>query len=142
MNGPFSIPESNVPEIPTLRRYWNDANFREELEAERNAEMKRINEEITANAEAARQKRIAASDNSLSLAYYSRIIVDRIRDALKKFASDVTVSEHRFNSISTAHQVIVEFDGQPYRVVLAPIDCPVRIGSQLADEHFTGGIVA
>lgn len=79
---------------------------------------------------------------SISLPYYSGLIVKTISAALRKFTDDVTVSEHRQNHIYGAHQVIVEFDGQPYRVVLAPIDCPVRIGSQLADEHFTGGIVA
>lgn len=54
-------PEDNgvkVPDISILRRYWNDAEFRAEIAAERDARMKQINAEISFNMEAARLERI------------------------------------------------------------------------------------
>lgn len=58
MNDRFSIPESAVPEIPTLRRYWSDPAFRAQLEAKRVAKMREINAEISANMEIARAQRL------------------------------------------------------------------------------------
>lgn len=68
--------------------------------------------------------------------HFTGLILSTIRRALAPHADSLRAYDWRSNAVFGAHQAIIEFDGQEYRMILAPIDAPVTIGGRLADEHF------
>lgn len=67
---------------------------------------------------------------------WSGFIASMIREAFHN--TDIKIVDHTCNGLFAVHQLTAELNGVKHRIVIAPMDAPIIIGTVKADEHFGG----
>lgn len=68
--------------------------------------------------------------------HFSGAIAGALRYLIETRMPGLEISDPRTNGLYGAHELIVAKDGQSYRIIITPIECPIEIGGVPASEHF------